>query len=195
VIAALLAASAAAVSSPVTAPAAEDEIPAFGALGPQPAGATALTATAGRPFYGVRLAHGLWDAIDVAAGFDYSPDGVYRPSVETRMRAFRAGPTQLVARLLLGRAFSSTQNMANTNDGEIALQFAVAPLPRGALFVEGALLGTTDFTRERTAGFAQGVGGIAIALPGGVSLLGSIGILQGERGHRAVGSSGASLRF
>ena len=39
------------------------------------------------------------------------------------------------------------------------------------------------------------LGGIAIALPGGVSLLGSIGILQGERGHRAVGSSGASLRF
>jgi hypothetical protein len=61
--------------------------------------------------------------------------------------------------------------------------------------VEGSLLGTTDFTRGRTAGFAQALFGLAIALPGGVSLLGSIGILQGERGHRAVGSSGASFRF
>jgi len=60
VIAALLAASAAAVSSPVAAPAAEDEIPAFGALGPQPAGATSLTATACRPFHGVRFVLGFW---------------------------------------------------------------------------------------------------------------------------------------
>jgi hypothetical protein len=28
-----------------------------------------------------------------------------------------------------------------------------------------------------------------------VTLLGQIGILQGERGHRTVGSSGASFRF
>ena len=39
------------------------------------------------------------------------------------------------------------------------------------------------------------LGGVLIALPGGVSLLGSIGVLQGERGHRTVGSSGASFRF
>jgi hypothetical protein len=194
-IAALLAASAAALPGPLAGPIADDEIPALVALGPQPVGATSLTATAGRPFYSVRVAHGLWDAMDVAAGFDYSPDGVYRPGVEARIRAFRAGPTQLVARIMLGRAFTSSPGMANTNDGEIALQLAVAPLARAAVFVEGALLGTTDFTRERTAGFAQGGGGIAIALPGGLSLLGFIGVLQGERGHRTVGSSGASLRF
>jgi hypothetical protein len=193
-IAALLAA--AAVSAPpYPTPVAEDEIPALRALGPQPAGATALTATAGRPFYSLRLAHGLWDTIDVAVGFDYSPDGVYRPAIETRLRAFRAGPTQLLARFLIAHAFTTTLGMANTNDGEIALQFAVAPIPRAALFVEGSLLGTTDFTHERTAGFAQAVFGLAIALPAGVSLLGSIGILQGERGHRTVGSSGASVRF
>jgi len=154
-----------------------------------------LTATAGRPFYSVRVAHGLWDAIDIAAGLDYSPDGIYRPAIETRMRAFRAGRTQLVARILLARAFTSTQGTANTNDGELALQLAFAPIARLAVFAEGSLLGTTDFTRERTAGFAQGGGGVLIALPGGVSLLGSIAVLQGERGHRTVGSSGASIRF
>ncbi|HYZ87879.1 MAG TPA: hypothetical protein VE620_01155 [Myxococcales bacterium] len=193
-IAALLAA--AAVSSPPYSPSVvDDEVPALRALGPQPAGATAFTATAGRPFYSLRLAHGLWDTMDVAVGFDYSPDGVYRPAIETRVRAFRAGPTQLVARFLLARAFTTALGMTDTNDGEIALQFAVAPVPRAALFVEGSLLGTTDFSHERTAGFAQGVFGLAIALPAGVSLLGSIGILQGERGHRTVGSSGASVRF
>jgi hypothetical protein len=191
-IAALLAA--AAVSSPPYS-VSVDEVPALRALGPQPAGATALTATAGRPFYSLRLAHGLWDTMDVAVGFDYSPDGVYRPAIETRVRALRAGPTQLVARFLLAHAFTSTLGLASTNDGEVGLQFAVAPLPRAALFVEGSLLGTTDFTHERTAGFAQAVFGLAVALPAGISLLGSIGILQGERGHRAVGSSGASVRF
>jgi hypothetical protein len=194
-IAALLAASALGSAGPAVAPPADDEIPALRALGPQPAGSTAFTATAGRPFYSLRIAHGLWDTMDVAAGFDYSPDGVYRPVVETQLRAFRAGPTQLVARILFGRAFTSGPGMANTNDGEIALRFAVAVIPRAAVFLEGALLGTTDFTRERTAGFAQGGGGVGIALPGGVSLLGFLGILQGERGHRAVGSSGASVRF
>ncbi|HWE23621.1 MAG TPA: hypothetical protein VG496_06740 [Myxococcales bacterium] len=194
-IAALLAASAVAATTSTAGPAAEDGVSALGALGPQPAGATALTATAGRPFHSVRLAHGLFDAMDLAAGFDYSPDGVYRPSIETRLRAFRAGPTQLVTRILLGRGYSSTENTASTNDGELALQFAVAPFRRAAVFVEGALLGTTDFTRERTAGFAQATGGIAIALTAGVTLLGSYGILHGERGQRAVGSSGASFRF
>jgi hypothetical protein len=194
-IAALLAVSAVAAPGTLSPPAVEDEVPAFGALGPRAAGVTSLTATAGRPFYSLRVAHGLWDAMDVAAAFDYSPDGVYRPAIETRIRAFRAGPTQLVARLLIGRAFTTSAGMANTNDGELALQLAVAPFPRGALFVECSLLGTTDFTRERTAGFVQGAGGIAIALPGGFSLLGSLGILQGVRGHRTVGSSGASVRF
>ena len=75
------------------------------------------------------------------------------------------------------------------------IPYCFAPIARLAVFAEGSLLGTTDFTRERTAGFVQGGGGVLIALPGGVSLLGSIGVLQGERGHRAVGSSGASFRF
>jgi hypothetical protein len=187
--------AAAAVSAPFPAPPADDSIPALRALGPQPVGATAVTATGGRPFYSLRLAHGLWDGMDLAAGFDYSPDGVYRPAIETRIRAFRAGPTQLVARILVAHAFTTGLGMANTNDGEIALQFAVAPFARAAVFVEGSLQGTTDFSHERTAGFAQAVGGLAIALPAGVSLLGQIGILQGERGHRTVGSSGASFRF
>ena len=194
-IAALLAVSAAAATGALPTPPVEDEIPAFGALGPQAAGATSVTATGGRPFYSLRVAHGLSDAVDLAAAFDYSPDGVYRPAIEARARAFRAGPAQLVARLLIGRAFTSGVGMADTNDGEFALQLAVAPISRAALFVEGSLLGTTDFTRERTAGFVQGAGGIVVALPGGFSLLGSLGILQGVRGHRTVGSSGASVRF
>jgi hypothetical protein len=77
----------------------------------------------------------------------------------------------------------------------VGLQLAVAPLPHIGLFGEGSLLGTTDFSRERTAGFWQLVGGMAVALPGGVSLLGSLGVLQGARGGRIVGSSGASFRF
>jgi hypothetical protein len=194
-IAALLAASAVAASEPLVAAPAEEAIPALGALGPREPGGTSLTATAGRPFYSVRVAHGLLGTLDVGAGLDYSPDGVYRPAIEARVRAFRAGPTQLVARVLIGRAFTSRVGMANTNEGEFGLQFAVAAIDRVALFVEGVLLGTTDFTRERTAGFVQGGGGIVIALPAGLSILGSIGILDGVRGHRTVGSSGASVRF
>jgi len=192
---AVLLAAAATASAPFGPPTAEDEVPVLGAIGPQPAGATALTATAGRPFHSVRLEHGLSDWLDVGAELDVSPDGFYRPAIEMRLRAFRAGRVQLVARALAGRAFSTTQGVAGTNDGEVGLQLAVAPLPRFGIFAEASLLGATDFTRERTAGFTQASGGLALALPGGLSLLGSLGVLHGMRGGRAIGSSGASFRF
>ena len=193
-IAALLAASAAAVATP-TRGLDVDEVPALAALGPQPEGATALKVTLGRPFHSVRLEHGLWGFCDVGGGLDLSPDGYYRGAGAIRLRALRAGPVQLVTRLLAARVFSSKQGIADTNDAEAGLQIAVAPLPWLGLFTEASLVGTTDFTRERTAGFWQLVGGAGLALPGGVSLLGSIGVLEGARGGRTVGSSGASFRF
>jgi hypothetical protein len=192
-IAALLAAGAAAVAPPMAG--LVDEAPALAALGPQPQGATTLRVTAGRPFHSVRLEHGLWGFFEVGGGLDVSPDGYYRTAGEVRVRALRDGPVQLVARLLAARVFSSKQGVADTNDAEAGLQLAVTPLAHLGLFAEGSLLGTTDFTRERTAAFWQVVGGAALALPGGVSLLGSIGVLEGARGGRTVGSSGASLRF
>ena len=193
-IAALLAASGAALATP-TDSLVVDEVPALAALGPQPEGATALRVTAGLPFHSVRLEHGLWGFFEGGLGVDLSPDGYYRGVGEARLRALRAGPVQLVARLLAARVFSSRQGVADTNDAEAGLQLAVAPLPWLGLFTEGALVGTTDFSRERTAGFWQAVGGVALALPAGVSLLGSMGILQGARGGRMVGSGGASVRF
>jgi len=38
-------------------------------------------------------------------------------------------------------------------------------------------------------------GGLALAPPGPFSLLASVGVLQGTRGSRAVGSGGAAFRF
>lgn len=193
-IAALVAAGAAAVATPMRGLVAED-VPALAALGPQPEGATALKITLGRPFHSMRLEYGLWGLGDVGGGLDLSPDGYYRGAGEVRLRALRAGSVQLVARLLAARVFSWKEGVADTNDGEAGLQLAVAPLPWLGVFTEGSLIGTTDFTHERTAGFWQVLGGAALALPAGVSLLGSIGILHGARGGRTVGLSGASFRF
>jgi hypothetical protein len=193
-IAALLAAGAAVVSTATSAAGVED-VPALAALGPQPEGATAVSVSFGRPFHSVRIEHGFWGFFDVGAGVDLSPDGYYRGAGEVRLRALRAGPMQLVGRLLVARVFSSKQGVADANDAEAGLQLAVAPLARVGLFTEAALVGTSDFTRERTAGFWQVVGGAALALPGGISLLGFIGVLEGARGGRTVGSSGASVRF
>jgi hypothetical protein len=193
-IAALLAAATAVVSTPVS-PLDADDVPALAALGPEPEGATAVKVTFGRPFHSLRVEHGVWGFLDMGGGLDLSPDGYYRGAGEVRLRALRAGPVQLVARLLAARVFSSKQGVADTNDAEAGLQLAVAPLPYLGLFTEASLIGTTDFTRERTAGFWQLVGGAAVALPGGVSLLGSIGVLEGARGGRTVGASGASVRF
>src|SRR5262249_14391012 len=105
-IAALLAAAAASVGTPFEARA-EEPYPALGALGPQPAGAAALTWRAGRPFHGVRLDHGLWDALDVGLGFDVWPEGFYRPTAQARVRAFESGPFQLTLRATVGRVLGS----------------------------------------------------------------------------------------
>jgi hypothetical protein len=194
-IAALLVATAAAVSSSFEPAAVEDPFPALAALGPQPAGATALTARAGRPFHGVRLDHGFWDSVDLGIGFDLWPEGFYRPVAQGRVRAFRAGPAQLTFRGTVGHVLGTSPGLVRTTDGELALQLAFAPLTRLGAFAEVSLLGTTDFTREHTAGFTQVQGGLAFAPPGPFSLLASAGVLQGARGSRAVGSGGAAFRF
>jgi hypothetical protein len=191
---ALLAAAAAAVSSSFE-PAVEDPSPALAALGPQPVGATALTARAGRPFHGIRLDHGFWDAVDLGLGVDLWPEGFYRPTAQARVRAFRAGPAQLTVRGTVGRVLGPSPGIVRTTDGELALQVGVAPLARLGAFAEVSLLGSTDFTREHTAGFTQVQGGLAFAPPGPFSLLASAGVLQGARGMRAVGSGGAAFRF
>jgi len=190
-IAPLLAAAAAAATA-FEMPA-EDPLPVLAALGPQPAGATALTLRAGRPFHGVRLDHGLLDALDVGLGFDVWPEGFYRPTAQARVRALESGRFQLTFRGTVGRVLGSAG--VNANDGELALQLGFAFLPRLGAFAEGSLLGSTDFTREHTAGFTQIQGGLAFAPPGSISLIASIGVLQGSRSSRAIGSGGAAFRF
>jgi hypothetical protein len=192
---ALLAAAGAAVSSSFEPAAVEDPVPALAALGPQPVGATALTARAGRPFHGARLDHGFWDGVDLGLGFDLWPEGFYRPTAQARVRALRAGPTQLTIRGTVGQVLGTSPGLVRTTDGELALQLAFAPLARLGAFAEVSLLGSTDFTREHSAGFTQLQGGLAFAPPGPFSLLASAGVLQGTRGSRAVASGGAVFRF
>ena len=187
-----LLAAAAAAATPFEMPA-EDPLPVLAALGPQPAGATALTLRAGRPFHGVRLDHGLLDALDVGLGFDVWPEGFYRPTAQARVRALESGRFQLTFRGTVGRVLGPAG--VNVNDGELALQLGFAFLPRLGAFAEGSLLGSTDFTREHTAGFTQIQGGLAFAPPGSISLIASIGVLQGSRSSRAIGSGGAAFRF
>ena len=187
-----LLAAAAAAATPFEMPA-EDPLPVLAALGPQPAGATALTLRAGRPFHGVRLDHGLLDALDVGLGFDVWPEGFYRPTAQARVRALESGRFQLTFRGTVGRVLGPAG--VNANDGELALQLGFAFLPRLGAFAEGSLLGSTDFTREHTAGFTQIQGGLAFAPPGSISLIASIGVLQGSRSSRAIGSGGAAFRF
>ncbi|MFL5310127.1 MAG: hypothetical protein ACJ79H_06675 [Myxococcales bacterium] len=194
-IVALVAAAAAAVSAAYEPPGVEDPSPALAALGPQPAGATALTARAGRPFHGIRLDHGFWDAVDLGVGLDLWPEGFYRPTAQARVRAFRAGATQLTVRGTVGRVLGASPGLVRTTDGELALQLGFAPLARLGAFAEVSVLGTTDFTREHTAGFTQVQGGLAFAPAGPFSLLASAGVLRGTRGARAVGSGGAAFRF
>lgn len=192
---AALFAAAAVVSSAFDPAAAEDSLPALSALGPQPAGATAVTVMAGRPFHGLHLDHGLLDLLDVGVAFDLWPEGFYRPTAQARLRALRAGPAQVVVRGSVGRVFGAGAPVVPTTDGELALQLGLAPIARLAVFGELSFLGSTDFTREHTAGFTQVQGGLAFAPPGPVSLLASAGVMNGARGSRAVGSGGAAFRF
>jgi hypothetical protein len=192
-IAALLAAAAISTAFEPAPP--EDPVPGLSALGPQPTGATALTVWLGRPFHGARLDHGLLDALDVGVGLDIWPEGLYRPTAQARVRAFRSGTVQLTLRGTLGHVLGGSPGIVHTTDGELAVQLGFAPLSRLAAFAEVGLLGTTDFTREHSAGFMQAQGGLALAPPGPFSLLASAGVLQGARGARAVGSGGAAFRF
>ena len=192
---AVLLAAAAAVSTSFEAQLVEDPLPALAALGPQPTGVTAVTVRAGRPFHGVRIDHGVLDALDLGVGVDLWPEGFYRPTVEARVRAFRAGRAQLAVRGSLGRVFGTAAGVVPTTDAEVAVQLGFALLPRLGAFAEASLLGATDFTREHTAGFTQLQGGLAFAPPGPFSLLASAGVLRGARGSRAVGTGGAAFRF
>jgi hypothetical protein len=193
-IAALLA-TAAAVSGTLEPLAVQEPAPALAALGPQPAGATALTVWAGRPFHGLRLDHGFWDGVDLGLGLDVWHEGFYRPTVQARVRIFRAGPVQLTLRGTVGRVLGTNSGVVRTTDGELAVQLGFALVPSLAVFGEAALLGATDFTRQHTTGLTQVQGGLAFAPPGPFSLIASAGTLQGVRGSRAVGSGGVALRF
>jgi hypothetical protein len=194
-IAAALAAAAAVMSGSFEAAAAEDAEPALAALGPQPAGATAVTVWAGTPFHGARVDHGFGERVDVGLGIDVRPALVVRPSLQVRVRAMRTGPWQLGVRGTLARALTSSAALVPTTDGELALQLGYALVPRLAAFAEGSLLGTTDFTREHSAAFAQAQVGVSFAPPGPFSLLGSLGVMRGARGSRAVGTGGVAVRF
>jgi len=173
----------------------EDPEPALAALGPQQAGATAVTAWVGTPLHGVRIDHGLAGIVDVGLTVETWPGRFWRPSLQARVRALRTGPLQLLFRGTVGRALTTSSILIPTSDGELALQLGYAVLPRLAATIEGSFLGSTDFTREHTAGFVQARGGLSFAPPGPFALIAAVGVLRGSRGSRAVGTGGATFRF
>ena len=70
--------------------------------GPLPAGATDLTVLAGRPFYSVRVAHGITDRFDLGLGVDVSPvAGLFRPLAQMRLRLWNNEVVQVALRGLV----------------------------------------------------------------------------------------------
>jgi hypothetical protein len=194
-IGALLAAATAAVAGSFEPAPLDDPEPALAALGPQPAGGTAVAGWAGSPSHGARIDHGFGGGFDLGLGVDVRPYRFWRPSLQGRLRVLRFGPVQLTLRGMVGRTVPASTALVATTDGELAMQLGYALVPRLAAYAEGSLLGTTDFTREHSAAFALAQGGLAFAPAGPFALLGGIGVMRGARGSRAVGSGGASFRF
>lgn len=177
-------------------------VAALALAGPLPAGETSFTVLAGRPFYSVRVDHGLAPGFDIGAGADISLAGFFRPIAQGRLRAFQRGPLQISLRAAFAYIVPTLRadgfgprRLARTGDGELGLAFEWTLRERIALFAEAAALGETDLKAEHTASFAQGLLGAGWSTGGPLSLVARGGILLGAHGRAGVGSAGAAWRF
>ena len=101
--------------------------------GPLPAGATDLTVLAGRPFYSVRVAHGITDRLDLGLGVDISPvAGLFRPLAQMRFRLWSNEAVQVALRGLVASVLArrnaegfGPRPVARTGDGELGLGVVV----------------------------------------------------------------------
>lgn len=171
--------------------------------GPVPAGATDLTVLAGRPFYSVRVAHGLTDRFDLGLGVDISPvAGLFRPLAQTRLRLWSNQAVQVALRGLVASVLArrnaegfGPRPIAKTADGELGLGVDWSFAPRFGAFAEISALGETDLKAEHSATFAQALVGLEWQTGGPISLIARGGVLQGSRGRASIGSAGVAFRF
>jgi hypothetical protein len=171
--------------------------------GPLPAGATDLTVLAGRPFYSVRVAHGITDRLDLGVGVDVSPvAGLFRPLGQVRLRLWSNEAVQVALRGLVAGILArpnaegyGPRSVARTADGELGLGVDWAFAPRFGVFAELSALGETDLKAEHSATFAQALVGLEWQTGGPISLIARGGVLQGSRGRASIGSAGVAFRF
>lgn len=175
---------------------------ALASTGPLPGGDTALTVTAGTPFYSVRLDHGLTDRFDIGLGLDVSASGFLRPLLQSRMRIWANESLRLSLRAAAAYVLPTLRSsgfgprpIARTGDGELGLNLDWTLVPRLFAFVELSALGETDGKVEHSAAFAQGLLGLEWATTASLSLLARGGVLQGSRARAPVGSAGVAWHF
>ncbi len=175
---------------------------AVASVGPVLGGETALTVTAGRPFYSVRLDHGLSDRFDAGLGLDVSASGFLRPVLRSRMRVWSNDTLRVSLRAAVAYvvpAFRSSafgpQPLARTGDGELGLNLDWAVVPTMWFFAELSTLGQTDGKAEHSAAFAQALGGLEVSLQSSLSLIARGGVLQGSRARAPIGSAGVVWHF
>lgn len=175
---------------------------AVASAGPLPAGDTALTVTAGRPFYSVRLDHGLSERFDAGLGLDVSANGFLRPVLRARMAVWAGESARVSLRAAVAYVLPALQSsgfgprpIARTGDGELGLNLDWSLAPRLWAFGEISGLGESDGKAEHSAAFVQALAGLEWATPGALSLLARGGVLQGSGGRAAIGSAGVAWHF
>ncbi len=175
---------------------------AVATAGPLTGGDTALTVTAGQPFYSVRLDHGISDRFDAGAGLDVSASGFVRPMLRSRMRLWASDSVRLSLRAAAAVVLPVMRSggfgprpIARTGDGELGLNLDWKLAPRLWAFAELSALGETDGKVEHSAAFAQALGGLEWFPQGSLSLLARGGVLQGSRARAPVGSAGVAWHF
>lgn len=175
---------------------------ALATAGPLPAGDTALTVTAGRPFYSLRLDHRLSDRFDVGAGLDLSGGGLLRPVLRSRMRVWANDSVRVSLRAAAAYVVPALRSsnfgprtISKTGDGELGLNLDWTLAPRLWAFAEVSALGETDGKIEHSAAFAQVLSGLEWSAGGALSLIARGGVLQGSRARAPVGSAGVAWHF
>jgi len=168
--------------------------------GPLPAGTSALSVSAGRPFVGVRIDRGMTSWLDAGFAVDIAPEGVVRPGLGARARLLRGGAGGLTARAHLAFAQPTggsygARPLAWTADAELGLAADLALGAQLGAFAEVAGLIDTDFKSDRTLLLAHAALGLEWSPAPGFSLAARGGQLRSGSGARAVGSLTASIWF
>ena len=175
---------------------------ALAMAGPLHKGESSVAIFAGRPFYSLRLDHGLSDRFDVGAGLDVSASGFLRPLLRSRLRIWSNESARVSLRAAVAWAIPALKTrgfgprpIASTGDGELGINLDLLVARRLWAFAELSALGQTDGKIEHSATFAQVLGGLEWATEGPLSLLGRVGAIQGSRGRALIGSVGAAWHF